>query len=442
MKKLFIIIVLLQFLFLLRTYSQNINVDYLEYDLPNGLHVILHQDNTTPIVAVTVMYHVGSKNENPDRTGFAHFFEHLMFEGTDNIERGAYSSFVEKAGGKLNANTNTDRTFYYELLPSNQFELGLWLESERMMHAKVEMIGIETQRGVIKEERRQRYDNTPYGTIMEQVALRAFKNHPYRWTTIGSMEHIQSATEMDYLNFYKTFYVPNNAVLSIAGDINIEEAKKSIEKYFGEIPRGKNEIFRPDFNAEQPFNGEIRDTVFDNIMIPAVIQAYHIPARHEDDFYPLQLLCSILSDGESSRFSKILKDEKQLAQNVSAFAMQNEHPGLAYIFAMPLMQIKPEILEGEIEVILQDIKDNGVLNSELEKAKNQTESDFVNGNATIARRAENLASYYTFYGNTALINTELQKYMNVTVQDIQRVAKKYFTKDNRVVLYYLPNNQQ
>ncbi|MEM9024658.1 MAG: pitrilysin family protein, partial [Bacteroidota bacterium] len=204
-------------------------IEFQEYDLDNGLHVILHEDHATPIVAVTVMYHVGSKNEDPERTGMAHFFEHLLFEGSENIGRGEFDSYVENAGGTLNANTTNDRTFYFEVLPSNQLELGLWLESERMLHAKVEKVGIETQREVVKEEKRQRVDNQPYGTILEETMKRAFKVHPYRWTTIGSMEHLNAASEADFVAFYKTFYVPENAVLSIAGDINPKQAKKLIE---------------------------------------------------------------------------------------------------------------------------------------------------------------------------------------------------------------------
>ncbi|MEM9820888.1 MAG: pitrilysin family protein, partial [Bacteroidota bacterium] len=205
------------------TDAQLNKIDYLEYTLDNGLHVILHQDQSTPIVAVTVMYHVGSKNESPDRTGFAHFFEHLLFEGSENIERGEFDDYISRAGGTNNANTWYDRTFYYELLPSNHLETGLWLESERMLHAKVENIGIETQRQVVKEERRQRIDNQPYGSVLEESMKRAFTKHPYQWSVIGSMAHLDAAQEEDYKQFYADFYVPNNAVLSIAGDINFEE---------------------------------------------------------------------------------------------------------------------------------------------------------------------------------------------------------------------------
>src|SRR5690554_5690400 len=249
--------------------AQMNKISFTEFDLENGLHVILHQDNSTPIVAVSVLYHVGSKNEDPERTGFAHFFEHLMFEGSKHIDRGEFDTYVSNAGGVNNANTSMDRTFYFEILPSNQLELGLWLESERMLHAKVDSIGIETQREVVKEERRQRIDNQPYGSILLEIFKRAFKQHPYKWPVIGYMDHLNAATDEDYKGFYEMFYVPNNAVLSIAGDIDIEETKELIEKYFGPIPRGEQELRFPNVN-EELLSEEIRDTIYDNISLPAV----------------------------------------------------------------------------------------------------------------------------------------------------------------------------
>lgn len=293
-------------------------IQFEQFTLDNGLRVILHEDNSTPIVAVSVMYHVGSKNEDPERTGFAHFFEHLLFEGSENIGRGEFSKYVENAGGALNANTTYDRTFYYDLLPSNQLELGLWLESERMLHAKVDDEGIETQREVVKEEKRQRVDNRPYGTIVEEAMKRAYKEHPYKWTVIGSMDHLDAAQEIDYKNFYAKFYVPNNAILSIAGDINSQDARVLVEKYFSGIPRGEGEVPRPD--VEEPaIKGEIRDTIYDNVQLPAVIQTYRIPAQGTEDFYAVSMLATLLADGASSRLQKSLVDEKQMALFTGAF---------------------------------------------------------------------------------------------------------------------------
>lgn len=431
------------FLFLLTGLlrAQDLQIEFEEYDLENGLHVILHQDSSTPIVAVTVMYHVGSKNENPDRTGFAHFFEHLMFEGTENIGRHEYSEYVERAGGVLNANTTADRTFYYELLPSNQLELGLWLESERMLHAKVESIGIETQRSVVKEERRQRYENTPYGSIMVETMKRAFKEHPYRWTTIGAMEHIDAATDEEFQEFYETFYVPNNAVLCIAGDIDIEETKKQVEKYFAEIPAGENEIPRPDV-VEPPQTEEIRDTVFDNIQLPAVIQAYRTPQPGTKEYYAVDMLSKLLSQGESSRLNKVLVEDKQLAMNVFMFPLPYEDPSLAMTFAIPTIGVEPNVMEEAINKEVERLQTELISDRELQKIKNQIAKEVVTQNRSIAARAGNLATFHTFYGDANLINTEVDNYMEITKEDLREAAKKYFVPTNRVVLYYLPHQQQ
>ncbi len=220
-------------------------IEFEEYKLKNGMNVILHEDHSTPIVAVTVLYHVGSKNEDPKRTGFAHFFEHLLFEGSENIERGEYMKIVQSNGGLLNANTSFDRTFYYEILPSNQLELGLWLESERLLHAKIDDKGVETQREVVKEEYRQRYENTPYGSFLPNMFKRAFEVHPYNWVPIGSLDHLNEAKIEEFREFYKTYYVPNNATLSIAGDFDKKQLKKWIKKYFASIPKGTKEMNRP-----------------------------------------------------------------------------------------------------------------------------------------------------------------------------------------------------
>ena len=300
--------------------AQMNKVEFQEYTLDNGLHVILHQDKSTPIVAVSIMYHVGSKNEKPDRTGFAHFFEHLLFEGTENIERGEFDKYVENAGGTLNANTSFDRTYYYEILPSNQLELGLWLESERLLHAKVENKGVETQREVVKEERRQRIDNQPYGSILQESMSRAFKKHPYNWPIIGSMEHLNAAEENDYKQFYNDFYTPNNAILSIAGDIDYDQAKVWIEQYFGNIPVKNPNVYRPTV-VEPELGGEVRDTIYDNIQLPAVVMTYRIPAQGTPDYYAVSMLGTLLSQGQSSRLYKALVDEEQKAVFVGNFPL-------------------------------------------------------------------------------------------------------------------------
>ena len=422
--------------------AQTVNkIDFEEYDLDNGLHVILHQDNSTPVVTVSVMYHVGAKNERPDRTGFAHFFEHLMFEGTKNIARGEYSEIVERAGGTLNANTSADRTYYYELMPPHQLELGLWLEAERMLHAKVDSVGIATQKKVVIEEKKQSYDNQPYGDILIQTQKRAFEKHPYQWTTIGHEDHIRAAKDEEFKAFYDEFYVPNNAVLVVAGDIEMDQAKEWIDKYYAGIPRGEGDIYRPSV-VEPEKHAEIRDTVYDNIQLPMVIQAYHTPAMGTEDYYAVDMLSSVLSGGPSSRLYKKLVDEKQVALQVGLFPLPYEDPSLALTFALPNMGKDPKELENAMDQEVERIKSELITDKEFQKLRNQYESQFVNQNASMAGLANNLARYHTFFDNADLINNELDRYMAVTKEDIQRVAQKYFRKDNRVVLYYLPEPKQ
>ncbi|MBS3775005.1 MAG: insulinase family protein, partial [Bacteroidales bacterium] len=337
--------------------AQTPEIRFEEYKLDNGLHVILHEDHSTPIVNVSVMYHVGSKNEDPQLTGFAHLFEHLMFEGSENIGRGEYSEYVEKAGGTLNASTSNDRTYYYEVLPSNQLELGLWLESERMLHARIDSEGIATQKNVVVEEKKQNYDNRPYGSILIETMKRAYNKHPYRWTTIGDTNHIRSASDQDIKNFYDTFYVPNNAVLTVAGDIDKEQAKKQIEQYFAGIPKREKEIPRPEV-VEPIKHEEIRDTVYDNIRLPAIIQAYHTPAMGTDDYYAVDMLSTLLSEGQSSRLYKNLVDDKELAAQVSLYPMPLEDPGVALVLALPNMNVENKKLEHAMDEEIARVREN------------------------------------------------------------------------------------
>jgi predicted Zn-dependent peptidase len=417
-------------------YAQN-KIKFTEYDLPNGLHVILHEDHSTPIVAVTVLYHVGSKNEDPQRTGFAHFFEHLMFEGSENIKRGEFMKLVQNAGGDLNANTSFDRTFYYEVLPSNQLELGIWMESERMLHAKIDTVGVETQRKVVKEELKQRNENTPYGSILNESFGHAFVEHPYRWTPGGSPEYINKASLQEFIDFYKMFYVPNNATLSIAGDINPAQTKVLIEKYFGGIPRSTQPISRPN-KVEPVKTAEVRDTVFDNIQLPAVVMAYHIPAQGTPDYYAVNMLTTLLSQGKSSRMQKSIVDKQQKAVYAGAFPLSSEDPGLALVFGISNMGVAPADLEAAMNVEFDNVKQTLISEEEFQKLRNQVENDFVSANAKVSGIAENLANYYVYFKDANLINTEIDRFMKVTREDLQKAAQKYLTKENRVVLYYLP----
>lgn len=437
-RKLIIILMMLSTLIL---FADTKEIEFVEYDLDNGLHVILHQDNSTPIVAVSVMFHVGSKNEDPERTGFAHFFEHLMFEGSDNIPRGEYFKMVQSNGGTLNANTSFDRTFYYEVLPSNQLKLGLWLESERMLHLKIDSIGVETQRKVVKEERSQRYDNQPYGSVIEELFKRAYKVYPYRWTPIGSVQYIDKAKLDEFLNFYNIYYVPQNATLSIAGDIDIDQAKEWIDLYFSGIPKGKKEINRPTVE-EPPMTEAIRDTVYDNIQLPAVIQSYRIPAQGTDDYYAINMLTTLLSGGQSSRIYKALVDEKQLALQAASIPLALEGEGQFITFGLSNAGVDPKDVEAAMDLEINKVKNELISDKEFEKLRNQIESNFVQSNSTDIGIAESLANYYVYFGDTDLINTELDKYMAVTKDDIKRVANKYLNPDQRVVLYYLPKSEE
>lgn len=422
------------------TFGQAPKIKFEQYTLANGLKVILHQDKSVPLVVVSMLYHVGSKNEDTARTGFAHFFEHLLFEGSKNIKRGEFDKYITNAGGDNNANTSQDRTFYYELLPSNQLDLGLWLESERLMHAQILPIGVETQRQVVKEEKRQRVDNQPYGTLLENVFKRAFTVHPYNWVPIGSMEHLEAAKLEEFVAFYQKFYVPNNAVLSIAGDFDIPSTKSKIEQYFGPIPRGAD-IVRPQIQ-EPPLGGEKRDVIYDNIQLPAVIQAYRAPAQGTDEYYAFNVLSSILSGGESSRMNKVIVDKKEQAVAAGAFPFFLEDAGLFINFAVANMGIKAADLEKSIDSLITEVKTALVSEREFEKVRNQIESNFIQQNASMAGIAESLANYEVYFGDANLINTEIERYRKITREDLRKVAQKYLVPENRVVLYYLPKAQK
>ncbi len=423
------------------SFGQSGTIAFTEYDLDNGLHVILHQDHGTPIVAVGMMYHVGSKNEDPERTGFAHFFEHLLFEGSKNIKRGEFDKYVTNAGGYNNANTSNDRTYYYELLPSNQLELGLWLESERMLHAEIAPIGVETQREVVKEEKRQRVDNRPYGSIVSEIMKRAYTVHPYRWTTIGSLEHLNAATLEEFIEFYETFYVPENATLTIAGDLDIEKTKAMIDRYFSTIPKGSRPVPRPTV-VEPASTTEVRDTIYDNIQLPAVIQAYAMPAQGTPDAYALDMLGTLLSGGNSSRMYKAIVDKDQKALQVAALPFSLEDPGLYIVYGIANVGIEAAELEKSIDREIHRVQQDTVPEREFQKIRNQVENRFVDRNSTMEGVAESLANYHVYFGDTHLINTEIERYLKVSREDLQRVAGKYLTEENRVVLHYLPKSAE
>ncbi len=412
-------------------------VDFEQYKLDNGLHVILHNDPSAPVVITSVMYHVGAKDENPERTGFAHFFEHLLFEGTENIKRGEWFKIVTSNGGTNNANTSDDRTYYFEVFPSNNLELGLWMESERLMHPVINQIGVDTQNEVVKEEKRLRVDNQPYGNLLAEVKRNLFFKHPYRWAPIGSMEHLDAATLEEFQAFNKKFYVPNNAVLVVAGDIDVTKAKAWIQKYFGPIPRGA-EIKRETF-VEEPITKTIKATYEDpNIQIPMVVAAYRTPSMKTRDARVLDMISTILSDGKSSRLYKKIVDDKKMALQIGAFSFNQEDYGSYILYGMPQGDNKTEAILKEVDEEIVKLQTELISERDLQKLKNKYENNYVSSNATVEGVAENLASYYLLYGDVNLINTEIDIYRSITREEIREVAKKYLNPNQRLILDYVP----
>ncbi len=421
----------------LSTFSFAQKVDFIEYDLDNGLHVVLHQDNSAPVVITSVMYHVGAKDEDPSRTGFAHFFEHLLFEGTENIGRGEWFKIVSSNGGTNNANTTDDRTYYYEVFPSNNLELGLWMESERMLHPVINQEGVDTQNEVVKEEKRLRVDNSPYGHFIEQIKINLFVEHPYRWTTIGSMDDLDAATLEEFQAFNKKFYIPNNAVLVVAGDLDIESTKKMIQDYFGDIPKGEA-IVRKEF-VEKPITEQINAEYHDpNIQLPAILTAYRTPSMKSRDAYVLDMISTLLSDGNSSRLYRKMVDNKKEALNVGAFNYSEEDYGMYIIYAMPLGDTPLDTLVSDIDVEIEKLKTDLISSHELQKLKNKFENYFVSSNSSVEGIANSLAKYYMLFGDINLINNEIEIYNSITPEEIMEVAKKYLNKNQRLVLKYLP----
>jgi predicted Zn-dependent peptidase len=410
-------------------------IRFTEYTLENGLHVILHENHSAPVIATYVLYKVGSKNERPDRTGFAHFFEHLMFEGSEFIPRGTIDKYISGAGGNLNASTSFDRTDYFFNLPAHQLPLALWIESERMLHPRIDEAGVETQRAVVKEERRRSYDNQPYGSLFEELSALVFEGTPYQWVPIGSFQYIDKATIEEFRNFHRTFYRPENATLVVAGDFEDKDTRKLIEDYFGTIPRGES-IPRPDFEWKLDVPGKSKDVVKTNTPLPALVQAWRAPAETDPDAYPLEMLSHILGEGRSSRLYQSLVEKKGVAMSVSPYCYLLEKTGMMAIEvtgqAGATLEELDQTLTQEVERVIQE----GVSEEEFQKARNAMESQFAQSGGTMADRARTLAHYSMFYGDTGLINTELQRYLAVERNDLQRVAKKYFTPSGKFVLRY------
>jgi len=415
-------------------------VSFTEYDLDNGLHVILHQDNAAPVVTTSVLYHVGAKDELKDRTGFAHFFEHLLFEGTKNIGRGEWFSIVSSNGGKNNAFTSNDYTYYYEVFPSNSLELGLWLESERMLHPVINQDGIDTQKDVIKEEKKVG-EERPYGKVLDQVQENLFINHPYKRTVIGESDHLDAASLEDFIAFNKKYYVPNNAILVVAGDIQIDATKKMIADYFGAIPRGAD-VDRVT-EQEDPITEAIEAKAYDsNIQIPMIVTAYRTPSIKSRDSKTLDMISTYLSDGNSSKLYRKVVDEKKMALEVGAINLSLEDHSMYIIYGLPLGETSLESIISEIDEEVVKIQEDLISEKDYQKLQNKFETNFVDSNSSVEGIANSLAEYYAFYKDTNLINSEIEIYRSISREEIQAVAKKYLNPNQRLVLDYLPESSK
>lgn len=431
--------------------SQAQRIDFIEYDLPNQLHVILHPDKTAPVVAVSVAYHVGSKNEDLEYTGFAHFFEHLLFEGTDNIPRGKWDKYVASRGGRGNAFTTQDQTYYYEVFPAHEFKMGLWLESERMLHPVINEIGVATQREVVKEERRSRMDNQPYGRLFETVFAGLFKTHPYKWTPIGSMEHLNKATLSQFKEFFEKHYMPNNAVLTIAGDIDIEQTKKMVAAYFADIPSKplpskplpRKQLPDYDKKGEALITQTRIDTFYDaHIQLPAIVTAYRTPStfdkKNYKDAYALDLISYLLARGKSARLTKKMVDEQKSAVHVGAFNHTLEDYSVYFTYAIPNGSISLDSLLKAMDAEIALVQNTLISGEDFQKLKNSVEKDLLSASSSVAGIAQNLSQNYLFRRQTDWVNQELAVYQSITKKDMQRAAGKYLKNNQRLVLYYLP----
>ncbi|WP_299158527.1 pitrilysin family protein [uncultured Eudoraea sp.] len=416
-------------------------VIYEEYDLENGLHVILHQDNTAPVVTTSVMYHVGGKDRTEGRTGFAHLFEHLLTtEGTKNMKRGDGFKIVRANGGQNNANTSQDRTYYYEVFPSNSLKLGLWMESERMLHPIIDQIGLDTQQEVVKEEKRLSVDNSPYGQLLSVLGKSLFKVHPYKDPNIGYMEDLDAATIEDVKAYHKKYYAPNNAVLVIAGDIDITQTKKLIRDYFSDIPKGET-IVR-NYPKEEPIVEEVQTQAYDpNIQIPASLIAYRTPGFTQRDAYVLDMISTYLSDGKSSKLYKKMVDEQKQALQVGALKIPQEDYGMYLVYALPVGETSLKVLVTEMEEEIAKVREEIISENDFQKLQNKFENNFVNSNSSVQGIANSLARNYMLYGDTALINKEIDIYRSITREEIQEVAEKYLKTNQRVIIDYLPEEK-
>ena len=414
-------------------------IEFVEYDLDNGLHVILHQDNSAPVVSTSVMYLVGSKEEDKGKTGFAHFFEHVLFTGSKNIKEGEWDKIVNANGGFYNANTGHDRTYYFNDFPSNKLELTLWIESERMLHPIITEKAIKTQQEVVKEEKRLR-ENQPYGNLFQVVSENIFKVHPYNNFIIGSMEDLSSASVDYYLEFNKKFHVPNNAALVVAGDIDIEKTKEMINKYFSDIPSGID--IPRDYPVEEEITSAIKVESFDkNIQIPAYLLAYRTPGHNEREAYIMEMISIYLSGGESSKLYKRIVDEKKFALQIASQNLSLEDYGVYFIFSLPMGETDMETIINEIDSEIETMQTDLISDKDFQKIQNIIENRFVSSNSTVAGIGNSLAHNYFFHDSTNHINTELDIFKSISKEEIREVAQRLLGKNQRLELKYLPENE-
>jgi predicted Zn-dependent peptidase len=420
--------------------AEEIEFNRIEFEkdsLPNGLQVIYHIDRSAPVVATVLHYQVGSHDEADGKTGYAHFFEHLMFESTKDIPRATMDRYVQEAGGSLNAGTSFDQTVFHFKVPSHQIKLPLWIESQRMRKLKVDSIGVETQRGVVLEELKQRTENNPYGTMLNNICKYLFPGSSYQWTPIGYAKDIRVATIRDFRNFYNNFYQPNNATLVISGDFDINQAKKYVNEYFGIYDRAAEPRRRK--VAFDPMESEIeKDIEDDKARLPGVFVGFRGPQLGSKDQHAMSMLMQIFATGESSRLYQRLVDKEQVAVQSSAMSLNLEYAGLLLFYGIASPGKDYEDIKELIFEEIEEMIENGISDEEFQKAKNLAEVQFVAGKKDIMTKARDLAKYQTYFGAPDLINTEVHYYMDITKEDIIRVAKKYLDTDKYVVLNYIP----
>jgi predicted Zn-dependent peptidase len=418
-------------------------IDYEHYTLPNGLSVFLVPNRTVPIVTVNVWYDVGSRNERVGRSGFAHLFEHMMFQGSANVGKGEHFQLIERAGGSMNGTTSEDRTNYFETLPSNRLNLGLWLEADRMRSLAITDENFENQRETVKEERRLRVDNQPYaGAFVEglTVPFDTTACFGYAHSVIGSMDDLNAAKTADVQEFFDLYYAPNNATLTLVGDFDTAEAKRLIEHYFGDIPRGADP---PSFACDVRFGGEARRVTWEDGLanLPASFVAYRVPEHKHADIPALTLLGTIFGEGESSQLNRTLVRERQVAAQAQAFVDSRRGPGLFIGLAIANQGQTADTLAAAIEAVVARIVAEGVSPEELEKAKNALRRDRVFSRQTSMGLAEQIQHYVHFHDSVGEINVDLQRYLDVTADDIRRVARTYLVPANSVTLLVVPKSQ-